>query len=147
MASFPIVEDVQKQKVKRKNLLARWNTFWTHICRSIKLTLRHFFLKAQLTSNKMVRKKRSRFWDQFLMQSFSRQICSLTNTTNQNKNAIFCVLHTRQRKNFISTKSRLGVHIYSATVITTHEKNRTRIGFFACEQFYMSPIGPSERCV
>ena len=36
----------------------------------------------------------------------ARRVCSLMNTTNQNKNAIFCVVHCMRQKNFISTKSR-----------------------------------------
>ena len=35
----------------------------------------------------------------------ARQVCSLTDTTNQNKNAIFYVVYCMRRKNFISTKS------------------------------------------
>ena len=34
------------------------------------------------------------------------RVCSLRDSTNQNKNAIFCLVYTRRRKNFISTKSR-----------------------------------------
>ena len=36
----------------------------------------------------------------------ARRVCSLTDTKNQNKNAIFCVVYCMRQKNFISTKSR-----------------------------------------
>ena len=41
-----------------------------------------------------------------VMLRLLRRVCSLTDITNQNKNAIFCVVYCMQRKNFISTKSR-----------------------------------------
>ena len=57
-----------------------------------------------------------------MMSLLLSRVCRLTDTTNQNKTAIFCVLYTRGRKNFISTKSREGAMANSATVDTTVAK-------------------------
>ena len=44
------------------------------------------------------------------------RVCSLTVITNQNQNAIFCVVYTRPRKKFICAKSLLWAQALSETV-------------------------------